>query len=207
MTASVELLDDIALLALSEGRRERAEPLVFSYVRDLTAEDIDILRNVPVGAAKSSVQRLRYSHHLLARLVASGKKPAEIASITGHAITTIYRLQTQDPAFRELVAHYAAEAQAQFLDATGRLAVVGATAVEVLQERLEDSPEDFKNRELLEVAAMAFDRSVAPSKGAARGQQGTSGGGVTVNVSFVSPQADEAPLIDVTATPQLEPPK
>jgi hypothetical protein len=202
MTGAEGLLDEIALLGYAEGKQGvRGQPVVFTYVRDLGPEDIDILRNVAVGSKSSTVQKLRYSHHLLARLVAGGKSPAEIASITGHATSTIHRLQTQDPAFGELVAHYAKEREAQFLDAAGRLAIVGATAVEILQERLEDKPESFKNRELLEVAEMAFDRSVAPSKGLARGQQGA--GGVTVNVSFVSPQSDAPPLIDVTAAPAL----
>jgi hypothetical protein len=62
---------------------------------------------------------------------------------------------------------------------------------------------------LKEIAEFAFDRSVAPAKGSGRAPNAAASG-VTVNVSFVSPRApssEEAPLIEVTATPQLEPPE
>jgi hypothetical protein len=208
-----DLLDDIALQAFAgtrAGAGTRSDiPLVMEYSRDLTREDIEVLNNVPVNAPAPVLKALRYSHHMLARLLAAGKAPAEAACFTGHSVATIYRLKTQDPAFMELIAHYAEVRNQEFLEAASRLAVLGTSVVEVLQERVEEAPEKITTRELKEIAEFAFDRSVAPAKGSARGANGAAAG-VTVNVSFVSPRApggEEAPLIEVTTTPQLEPPK
>lgn len=214
MSPPSELLDDIALLSLNQGRggagTRTAEPISIDYLRDLTPEDIHVINTVPLGAKAPALQQLRYSHHMCARLIASGKTIAEVAAITGRNVSRLHTMHSQDQAFRELVAHYKATLDHQFIDASGRLAVLGTTAVEILQERLEDKPDSLANRELNEIIEMAFDRSVAPPKGnKGLGSGQGSASGVTVNVTFVGaqPEASEAPLIEVTPTPQLEPPE
>lgn len=215
-----DLLDEIALgidqfAKRGPGRPRTKPPLIVTYLRDLTPADLVVLDNAPPAADSvtpySSISKIRYSHHMMARLVALGKRDAEVAAITGHAINSITRLRNYDPAFKELVAHYAAIKDEQFVDASARLAVLGTTAVEELQERLEEKPAAFTVRELKEVAEMAFDRSVAPArgKGPAGGGQGNSQP-VNVNVTFVSPrvpQLEDQAIIDVTPQQQLEPPK
>ena len=79
-----------------------------------------------------------------------------------------------------------------------RLATLGATAVEELQERLEDKPEDFSNKELRELVESTMDRSVAPAKGGPKGPSGSGGQPLSINVNFVntSSQPTQLPTIE-----------
>lgn len=76
--------------------------LEITSVRNLRREDLELVkekRTVPV------VKRLRDTHHKLARLIASGLRPAQAAAESGYAIASVYILQA-DPAFQDLVAAY-----------------------------------------------------------------------------------------------------
>lgn len=203
---SDDLLDDIALASLQfRGAGTRALPPMLDYIRDLTSEDIDVLNNVPVGSKVRPVAQMRHTHHALARLIASGKPVNEAAAITGHSFQRAYDLNAGDPAFRELVAHYKATVNQQFMDTAARLAMLGIATIEELMERLETGAAKFTNRELFELAKVTG--ASAESQQGARRSSGT-GSGVTVNVSFVSPKAPTEPFtIDMIDSPQLEPPK
>jgi hypothetical protein len=183
-----------AAVVLSPGRRKvmtsSAAPLTIEFVREMTAEDIEDLNTVPVDNGYSPVQRLRYVHHTLARLVAQGVPYAECSAITGHTPNRINAMALYDPAFRELVAHYAGEAQEKFLDVHSRLAALGMTTIEELQERLEVAPERFSHKELFALAELVLDRTGAGVKSGPR-----AGAGVNVQVNFVpskEPQVIEA---------------
>lgn len=70
--------------------------------RPLTREDLERLketRNEPV------VQRLRDSHHMVARLVAAGLPHDVVARRTGYGYNRVTTL-LQDPAFQNLLKHY-----------------------------------------------------------------------------------------------------
>jgi hypothetical protein len=187
-----DLETSLALLGLGSGRggRRPAHNTGLTYVRDLVPEDLAALAapSTSAGAMVPATLRLRQSHHTLARLIAQGTGNAEISAITGYAPATISRLRS-DPAMRELVAYYEAQAREAFVDVHSRLATLGTTAVEILQEKLDETPpEDLSIKTLREVAEFALDRSVAPVRGqGGAGPPGT-GGGVTLNVSFVAPQ-------------------
>jgi hypothetical protein len=143
------------------------------------------------------VQQLRDSHHAIARLVAEGRRPYEVAAMTGYSTARISTLQ-QDPAFAELVEFYRQQTEEVYLDAHRRLATLGLSATAVLQERLDDRPESFTNKDLKELLGEAFDRSIAPTKSAlAKPQQGN-GGGTTVVVSFAPAPVPQGAIIDVT---------
>lgn len=203
------LLDDVALQGLAGSRAGRGIETSMEYSRDLTAEDLQSLATAPKGGVDNSpgnIQTIRASHHRLAQLVAAGKPHAEIAGITGKATSTIARYATQDPLFMELVAYYKEAQKEIFLDAQARLADLGTTAVELMQEKLEgEGASKIELKTLREVAEFAFDRSIAPAKGGAA-MRGPSGqGGVTLNVSFVSPKAPEGlgsvPPLTIDLTP------
>lgn len=195
---SSELETSLALLELgpARGGRKQAHDLGLAYVRDLTPQDIARL-NEPAsqGAIVPATMRLRQSHHSLARLIAQGTENAEISAITGYAPATISRLRS-DPAMKELVAYYSAMAEQQFVDVHSRLAVLGTTAVEILQEKLDETPPDeLTIKTLREIAEFALDRSVAPpkaGKGVVTAGQGP-GNGLTLNVNFVSPAGEPKP--------------
>jgi hypothetical protein len=190
LVTGLELLD----IGSGRGGRRPTHDVGLAYVRDLTPDDLARLAE-PTRAVVPATLRLRQSHHTLARLIAQGTGNAEISAITGYAPATISRLRS-DPALCELVAYYAQMAEQQFVDVHSRLAVLGTTAVEILQEKLDETPpEALTIKTLREVAEFALDRSVAPPKGGKNVPSGgpSSGPGVTLNVSFVSPAQESRP--------------
>lgn len=94
----------------------------------------------------------------MARLYAEGKRDVEVSAIMGYSPAYLCNIR-QDPAFGELVEYYKTQVAEVFLSVHERLATVAMGAVEELQERLEDKPEGFANRELMELAEMGLDRT------------------------------------------------
>jgi len=136
-----------------------------AILRELTLEDLGDL-GAPKGSTTPPVARLRATHHLLARALASGKRPGEAAALTGYSLSRISILQN-DPAFQELVAMYTEEVQAVYFQAHERLAALGLSCSEELQERLEEAPADFSNSQLMQLMDSCLDRTIAPKKGGA----------------------------------------
>jgi len=71
-------------------------------VRPLTEADLEHLRK-PV--ARTSLQTIRESHHIIARAMASGLKLREISDLTGYSIGRL-GLLARDPTMQELVTRY-----------------------------------------------------------------------------------------------------
>lgn len=193
------LLDSIAIPA-AQGRRAAAVQL--TYERDLGQADLDfILSGAAQAAPVPAVKELATRHHEIARLLAEGKRPYEVCVRTGYKAARISVLQA-DPAFRELVTYYSDNKDAQFVDYHARLAALGTTAVEELQDRLESDPEKFTNRELKEIMESAYDRSVSPNKA---GPVGAGAALTAIQVTFVKADHKARPgdgvVIDVEAQP------
>lgn len=86
---------------LHRGRLAK-HPRVLS-IRALTRDDLSVLREKRVGPPK--VQQYRETHHRVARLVAAGLPPGEVARMTGYSPNRIHQFRS-DPAFEQLVAEY-----------------------------------------------------------------------------------------------------
>lgn len=84
------------------GRAPKARGI--AAVRELTPTDVAKLDSGERGKLPV-VARFRDSHHKVARLIASGMRPAEVALACGYTIQRIYTL-SQDPSFKELVESY-----------------------------------------------------------------------------------------------------
>lgn len=191
-------------------------PKIPVYLRDLTADDLlststraEYGSNPPV----SIIKKLRYPHHTLARLLAEGKSNPECSAITGYAVASI-PIYLRDPAFRELVEYYKDQAGQKYLDVHERLAAVGTTALEIMQERLMDEDEAKKITigQLREIVESAYDRSIAPNKSspAFGNSQQPPNAGQTFHIHFGTPvkegetgqaalpDAERVPMIDVT---------
>lgn len=183
-----DLLSELGLDDSPSGPPVTKEPL---YIRDLTAEDIQSLsKRAAYGSQPGTlIQKLRAPHHTLARLLAEGKSHPECSAITGYGVEYVSMLE-RDPAFKELVAYYKEQVGAAYINVHERLAVLGATAMEILQERLTDDAQVAKMSvgALREIMNDALDRSVAPSKvnqgglGAGNGQDLPR----AININFVS---------------------
>lgn len=186
------LVEEISLFPDRRTGRP-AIPLTLAFSRPLVAADAG--RALPPAPAPT-LQKLRARHHMVARLLAEGRRPGDVAAIVGYNRQMVTLLQA-DPAFQQLVAFYSERTDAAYVGVHERLAVLGTTAAEVLQDRLEESPQAFTNKDLRELMGEAYERSVAPAKGPRPGAGGPAA--VSVNISFVSSPQGAAP-VGVTLT-------
>ncbi len=127
-------------------------------IRQLAPEELLQLGQRPIGRRTPSLQKLRTVHHQAARLVAVGLRNVEICTITGLSQSRLSILKN-DPAFCELIEHYAQMEEQRQEDLAEKIKMVGTTALEILLERLDESPEDIPINQLMEIAANCFDRS------------------------------------------------
>lgn len=137
------------------GRRSAA--LAPTVLRELTLEDLGKLqqdRGIKTPRIKSITDR----HHAIARLLAAGTKPGEAAAILQMHPSRISTLQA-DPTFNELIGLYREKVDFAFTDALDHIAGLSKDAVVTLRDRLEDEPDKFSNKELLDVLTATADRS------------------------------------------------
>jgi hypothetical protein len=78
---------------------------IVGEVSESDLADLDLHR--PAFTGPPTVQRLRDTHHGLARALAAGHTQVEAGRIAGYTATRVHMLM-QDPAFQELVASYRA---------------------------------------------------------------------------------------------------
>ena len=188
--ASSALLQ-LEALALAGRQSAPSEPV--EVLREVTEEDLPLLRgelrehNWGRQRAQSgvgSLTALRMGHQQLAQMLASGMDPKEAAWACGRSVAGVQSLLS-DPAFQELLAYYAENQRERDFNAFERLVTLGGTAMGVLQERLEESPERFSNNELRQLMEASMDRSAAPAKGAGAAARGGAPSGVSVSIKFV----------------------
>ena len=150
-----------AVTSTGAYRGRKASPLHAKIDRALTPDDLLVLQTTDLGSTTPPLQSIRGSHHRLARLLALGQnKNAEIAEITGFSPSRISIL-LQDPTFSALVEHYRQNVQAVFVDHQERLKGLSLDAMDVLMERLHETPDEFTNDMLLKILTQAADRSGA----------------------------------------------
>lgn len=154
------LVKEIGLgLPTARGRRP-GSAFEVGETRPLTAEDVVAARtgaHLPTSTPPA-LQKLRSRHHQLAQLLSSGMTDNQVSLALGYSPSRISILKA-DPAFRELLAYYEKQHEALHLDVQERLITLGLDTIEVLQQRLDDDPDEFSARELREMAEMALDRT------------------------------------------------
>lgn len=134
-----------------------AKPISVSYSRELNATDL-LKLETEQGIQPKPLQRIRDSHHALARALASGMPAAEASLVTGFSTSRISILRS-DPAFKELLEFYRSDRRNAEADILQRVSTLSLDAIEEIRERLETNPEDIKTRELLDIATAGLDRT------------------------------------------------
>lgn len=153
------MIDEVLSAPPSRGQKPR--PLAVVVRRELTEVDVKTLWDLPPGGLEAETRplvRLRYQHHYLARLLAEGRPDAECHLCTGYSISRISILKN-DPAFRELITYYQSQVEEVYINVHQRLAAVGLNSIEELMDRLDNDPDRFTNRELMELSELGLDRS------------------------------------------------
>lgn len=188
MTAeTMEQLLETIDLGSARGRRAGTEFSV-EIVRSLSEEDITaLLSPPPVQAGPQTLLQVRHSHHQLAQLISSGTvSDSEAGLMVGYSPAYISTLRG-DPAFEELLAQYSAQRAQVFVDTVERMRGLGLRFLEELESRLENTPEAWTRREILEAAELLLVKPLAASRG-----QSAAAPAVSVNVKFVSPDGQAA---------------
>ena len=127
---------------LFEGFKPHGSDVSIEDVRELTEEEVV---NAPgpheknSGSTGPAIRALRYQHHEIARLLAAGTKPSEIARILEITVPTIARL-IATPQFQDLLHGYTTARDHAAIDIGVRLKVAGAIALDKLTEKLEGTP-------------------------------------------------------------------
>lgn len=121
-------------------RQPASRAVRITGIRPLVEADLELLRDKSVGSIPR-IQRLRDSHHQVARLFAQGLKIYEIARITGHSLNSISRYQ-RDPAAAELIAHYRALKTEEWLDEQDQIAKLGTEAMTKSLRHINDHFDD-----------------------------------------------------------------
>lgn len=150
-----------------------------------------------VANKPASLARIRGIHHELARMLASGMKPAEISAATGYCASRISTLQN-DPMFKELVDFYTNSQKEIFRDVNAQIATLASDAVGELQSRLETTPEQFSVGALTNLAQMALDRS-----GHAPVSKSVSVSGSLADIKSIKEKAQRSQNENVTILEQL----
>lgn len=141
--------------------RDHRSPRLIS-VRPLEREDLAQLQLKP---AVVPLQKLRDSHHTIARLAASGLSTVEIARRTGRSQSGTAML-LNNPAMTELVARYRAEVHAAWRDSTDEyfelIYTNGLKAQRQISDQLDAADDDgapqIPINRLLAIAADSADR-------------------------------------------------
>lgn len=156
LSASLPLDIRDSVMARSSAKRV---PWHVKFDREIGEEDLILLASVFYEPAdpRAPLANIRDPHHTLARLVAQDKPTVEVAAITGYSPARINTLRA-DPAFRELVAHYAEQERSAEADISQQIKHAALTSLSILQERLETEPDSFSNKELREIANSGLDR-------------------------------------------------
>ena len=155
-------LPSSTFLRQKERAPVRIEEVVTS-VADLSIEDLGkaeerILTGVPLGVTLPELKNIRHTHHRLAQYIAGGMEDSRAAVLCNYSINRVSILKST-PAFQELLAHYKATVDEEFTDFVSVAAGLGLDALQELQRRLDETPEQFSVNALLELTKTVADRS------------------------------------------------
>lgn len=178
MSDAGELIDAIDLvMAPAQGRRK--VDVECEIVREIVPSDLPALAT-SVETPRQQIERVSAQHHKIAQLMAQGRNGLEVSALTGYSQAYLSNLKN-DPCFAELLTGYAAQRAEVFVDVLERMKALGVATIEELQKRIDDEPEKWTKRELVEVAELVL---------AGQAQKGgagpVAGSGLNINVKFVS---------------------
>lgn len=197
---TIEMLDEIVLGSARGGKRK--SQVQGRIVRSLGEGDLEALVAAPpVGSQHNRLIQVKAAHHNLAQLMAKGVDDVEISLITGYSGSYLSNLKN-DPAFKELLAYYGEQKEIVFADAVKRLAALGIATIEELQLRLESEPEKWTKQELMQLGELIYGKAVARPLEAPHAGGGS---GLSISVKFVSAEAREGPILDITPGVASEP--
>lgn len=139
--------------------RGRAKQALTAVVEEaLSEEDIASLQTERGVKSAPVVGKMRDRHHALARMLAEGHSEGSCAIALRYDISRVSVLKS-DPAFQELVRHYRTLVNDEFVGLQQKLASLGVDAADILQERLEETPDEVSTPQLMQLLTLTADRT------------------------------------------------
>ena len=186
MTGLDDLPDDLLEIGDARGPRQRTAPPKVEVIRSLGADDLHLLTTpLPEAAPAKPLSRLKHSHHEAARLMAIGTPDVEISLYTGYSNAYLSTLRSSDPAFRELLSHYADHQEQKHVDVVERMRQLGLDSLEELQDRLNSDADGWSRRELMELADLMLLKPIQATRSVGAGGNGPASP-VQIAVNFVT---------------------
>lgn len=203
LPATLGIADLIGEDHVQPSGRAAQIPLTLDLVRPLQEADLQAIIEATPPEGELSILEIKHAHHQLAMLIAQGQKLHAISLQTGYSpsyISTIRRA----PAMMELVAHYLKQDEIVHADVMLRVRNLGIAGVEELQKRIDQEPEKWTRRELMELMDMGLIQPIVAAQ-QAKGQA-AAGGGTNITVSFVKApeRVDSGPIIEATLAEDLD---
>lgn len=149
-------------------RGRASSPVAGAVVRPLERADLALLE-APRGSVAPPVQKIRHTHHALARAVAQGLSNEEVSAVTGYSPSRVSIL-LQDPAISNLIEIYRERQTEIWAEAQERAKDAVILSLEVMTEKVEtlseaDSEEAFDHAErLLKAATPVSGLAAKPSQ-------------------------------------------
>ena len=140
-------------------QRKPGTPYIKS-VRSMTRDDLEFLRQ---KSDRRVIVKLRESHHIVARLLASGLSVGEVAAEVGYTVTRIAVLKNS-PAVQDLIARYRDEDTAEWRKSRDQyyesVHAAGRKAWRQINDQLDDADDEnpLPLKVLLSVADSSADR-------------------------------------------------
>lgn len=147
--------EELDIAPRTKGRAVKA--VSFGTARELLAADLALLASER-GIKPTAIVQLRERHHALARCLAGGMGNAEASVITGYDPSRISILKN-DPSFQSLIEDYKTMSASVTADFVERTNILALTAVNRMQEALENEESPPSLAQTLEVAKYAADRT------------------------------------------------
>lgn len=151
----MSVVDQLDMRPRLAGRATKE--ISIDYVRDLGEADISLL-GTERGVTARPIAKLRDRHHQLARCLAQGMNGVEASAVTGYDPSRISILKS-DPSFIELVTFYRENENAQLAEFQRRAAMVSITALQNLQEQVEDEENPLTVDQNLTIVKTLADRT------------------------------------------------
>lgn len=128
--------------------------------RSLTASELTSLSldPRPPSPPPAPISTLRATHHRMAQLDAMDTPIVTIARLCGTSTDRVRQLR-DDPAYRELLAHYRKEDSEEWADIQRLMADLSGDFLGKLRELLETQPDRFSPSTILEAVKVLADRT------------------------------------------------
>jgi hypothetical protein len=139
------------------GRGRASAPLSIGEVREISASDLALFENRQAVPASDPIKKISERHHMVAKMLARGAAPGEVARLTGYEPSRISVLKAS-PAMQELIALYREDLEAEFTPIIETLVGVSKDALNLIRERMEEEGDKIPLRDLISTFEMGADR-------------------------------------------------